>query len=191
MHSFYSMHRDISNTSDGLAHSRQTHGGLPGTVRERQRKLRWCWLCCYMDYSRLKRKLPRCWKDWWPGRSVICLVLLGEPSRPLRKRWKRDGRTVCLGEVLATWWRTICHRQSSLNWAQSCTTRSMRTSPDLNGSAGQSQEETWLKICMKWNEMQILHSFAFIPSSKMQDNRHNLTKKESPVYKIRSTIRNI
>lgn len=63
----------------------------------------------------------------------------------------KKGRTVCLGEVLAMWWRTICHRQSSLNRAQSCTTHSRRTSADLNGNSGQSQKEIWLKICMKWN----------------------------------------
>lgn len=43
----------------------------------------------------------------------------------------KEGRAVCLEEVLAMWWRTICHQQSSLNWALSCTTHSMRTSPRL------------------------------------------------------------
>lgn len=99
----------------------------------------------------------------------------------------KEGRTVCLGEVLAMWWRTICHQQSSLNRAQSCTTHSMRTPPDLNGSAGQSQKETWLKICMKWNEMQILHPFTSVLSSKNLNVGHNLTKKEPLAYKIRTT----
>lgn len=84
----------------------------------------------------------------------------------------KEGRAVCLEEVLAMWWRTICHQQSSLNWALSCTTHSMRTSPDLNGSAGQSQEETWLKICMKRNANPSLFYFG-----------HNLTTEESLVYK--------
>lgn len=103
----------------------------------------------------------------------------------------KEGRTVCLGEVLAMWWRTICHQQSSLNRAQSCTTHSMRTSPDLNGSAGQSQKKTWLKICMKWNEMQILHSFALVLSSKnlKVGKQTQSEKKESLMYKIRTITR--
>ena len=71
----------------------------------------------------------------------------------------KEGRTVCLGEVLAVWWRTICHQQSSLNCAQSCTTHSMRTSPDLNGSAGQSQKRDMIKN-MHENEMKC-KSFTF------------------------------
>lgn len=97
-----------------------------------------------MDNSQLKGKLTRCFRDWCPGRSVICLVLLGEPSNPLGVRWKKGvcgrgvrggGGGVCLGQVLRLWWRTICQQESSLNWAQSCS-----TGPD-----------TWLKTCMKWN----------------------------------------
>lgn len=64
-----------------------------------------------------------------------------------------DRWTVCLAEVLAVWWRTICHQQSSLNSARSRrTTHSMRTPPDLNGSAGQSLEEPMIKNMheMEW-----------------------------------------
>lgn len=58
-------------------------------------------------------------------------------------RWKKGGSVhVCVGGCLSgtsatigLWWRTICHQESSLNWAQSCS----------------SGPETWLKICMKWN----------------------------------------
>lgn len=55
---------------------------------------------------------------------------------------KRVAACMCVGGCLSgtsatigLWWRTVCQRESSLNWAQSCSTG----------------PETWLKICMKSN----------------------------------------
>lgn len=58
--------------------------------------------------SQLKGKLTGCFRDWCPGRCVISLLLLGEPSNPLGTRWKKGGGVCGCGGGLVSVWDKCC-----------------------------------------------------------------------------------
>lgn len=54
------------------------------------------------------------------GLAEVLFVLCNWVSLMSTQEEMKKGRALCLGEVLVTLWRTICHQEPSVNGAQSC-----------------------------------------------------------------------